>query len=262
VLAEGDLGAQISARVSYTDGQGTAEAVTSARTAVVVPLSTETNGTAASEVLAGGAGNDLITGGNGTDTINGGTGNDTLNGGTGPSDLRDVIFGGDGNDVIDGGYGNDELNGGNGNDIIIGGFGADTLIGNEGNDQLSGGALGDVPFGGAGNDFLNGGFGFDRLNGGADADTFYHLGVADHGSDWVQDYDALEGDVLRIGLNNATRDQFQLNRANTANAGDADVDELFVIYRPTGQIIWALVDGNGQDAINLQIGADVFDLMS
>jgi len=72
-----------------------------------VPLSTETNGTAASEVLAGGAGNDLITGGNGTDTINGGTGNDTLNGGTGPSDLRDVIFGGDGNDVIDGGAGSD-----------------------------------------------------------------------------------------------------------------------------------------------------------
>jgi hypothetical protein len=40
------------------------------------------------------------------------------------------------------------------------------------------------------------------------------------------------------------------------------VDEAFVIYRPTGQILFALVDGNGQSSINLQIGGQVFDLMA
>jgi len=39
-----------------------------------------------------------------------------------------------------------------------------------------------------------------------------------------------------------------------------DIGEAFVIFRPTGQIIWALADGKGQDAINLQIGNETFDL--
>jgi len=34
-----------------------------------------------------------------------------------------------------------------------------------------------------------------------------------------------------------------------------------VIYRPTGQILWALVDGGAEAQINLQIGAQVFDLL-
>jgi hypothetical protein len=40
------------------------------------------------------------------------------------------------------------------------------------------------------------------------------------------------------------------------------VDEAFVIYRPTGQILWALVDGEAQGAIVLDIGGQVFDLLS
>ena len=210
----------------------------------------------------GGAGDDNIKGSNGTDTLVGGSGDDTIEGGQTTEDLRDMIFGGGGNDYINGGYGNDNLNGGLGRDTVDGGFGADTVIGNEGNDQLSGGALGDNLFGNAGDDFMNGGFGYDRVNGGDGTDTFYHLGVYNHGSDWIQDYDAAEGDVLRIGRNEATREQFQLNRANTEGAGVDGVDELFVVYRPTGQIIWALVDGDAQEEINLQIGGDVFDLMS
>ncbi len=280
VLGDDDLGGLISVRVSYTDGQDMTEAVNSAQTEAVVSLSTETNGTPADERLVGGAGDDvingmggqdtlrgeggddLITGGNGPDRIDGGDGQDTLIGGTGDTDKRDVIFGGAGDDLIDGGYGNDELNGGAGNDTIMGGFGGDTVIGNGGDDHLSGGALGDILYGNDGDDFINGGFGYDRMNGGEGADTFYHLGVYDHGSDWIQDYNAAEGDVLQIGRNTATRDQFQLNRANTADAGADDVDEMFVIYRPTGQVLWALVDGDAQSEINLQIGTDVFDLMS
>ena len=127
-------------------------------------------------------------------------------------------------------------------------------------------------FGNAGNDFVNGGFGHDLINGGDGADKFFHAGgdpdaMLGHGSDWVQDYDAAEGDVLVFG-GSGTGSQFQVNFTHTANketgerSGDDDVQEAFVIYRPTGQILWALVDGGGQDSINLQIGAELFDLLA
>ncbi|WP_371157995.1 TRAP transporter substrate-binding protein DctP [Jannaschia sp. 2305UL9-9] len=221
-------------------------------------------------VLTGASGPDRLVGGLGADTINGGDGNDTLIGGEGDdvitggattADLRDLIYGGAGNDTIDGGYGNDELRGDAGNDSIAGGFGADTVIGGAGNDTLTGSAFGDEIFGGDGMDFVNGGFGSDRVNGGAGADSFFHLGIADHGSDWIQDYSAADGDVLVFG-GAATADQFQINQANTASAGDAGTDEAFVIYRPTGQIIWALVDGMAESSITLRVGGVETDLLA
>ncbi|PHO03457.1 hypothetical protein CSC82_16365 [Rhodobacteraceae bacterium 4F10] len=82
----------------------------------------------------------------------------------------------------------------------------------------------------------------------------------------MQDYNAADGDILHFGNGSALRSQFQINTTHTATAagersGDDDVEEAFVIYRPTGQIMWALVDGGGQSSINLQIGGNVFDLM-
>ncbi len=222
----------------------------------------ELYGRGGNDRLIGGTGADLLRGGDGSDTLNGGAGNDTLLGGDSAADLRDVIYGGNGNDSIDGGYGNDELYGGAGNDTILGSFGSDTLIGNEDDDWLSGGPLSDMLYGGPGNDTLDGGFGHDRLNGGAGADRFWHAGIADHGSDWVQDYNAAEGDLLVVGLAGATRSQFQVNITNTAGAGQAGVDEAFVIYRPTGQILWALVDGAAQDQINILIGNKIYDLLA
>ena len=44
-----------------------------------------------------------------------------------------------------------------------------------------------------------------------------------------------------------------MNYAETPHAGVAGVAEAFVIYKPTGQIIWALVDGAAQQHIELQI---------
>lgn len=219
------------------------------------------------DVLRGDDGDDSLRGGDGNDTLVGGDGDDILIGGESEDDRRDVIYGGAGNDAIDGGYGNDELRGDAGNDTIAGGFGADTVIGGTGDDTLTGAAFGDQIFGGDGGDFINGGFGYDLMNGGAGADRFFHLGIADHGSDWVQDYNAAEGDVLHFGNGAATRNQFQINTTHTATAegersGDDNIEEAFVIYRPTGQIMWALVDGAGQSAINLQIGQDVFDLQA
>ncbi|WP_371158183.1 calcium-binding protein [Jannaschia sp. 2305UL9-9] len=211
--------------------------------------------------LVGGDGDDRLRGGDGADTIVGGAGDDRIDGGETAADLRDLVFGGAGNDTIDGGYGNDELRGDAGNDNIAGGFGADTVIGGTGNDTLTGSAFGDEIYGGDGMDFVNGGFGSDRVNGGAGADSFFHLGIADHGSDWIQDYSAAQGDVLVFG-GAATADQFQINQANTASAGDAGTNEAFVIYKPTGQIIWALVDGMGEAAITLRAGGVETDLLA
>ena len=218
-----------------------------------------------------GSGNDTVTvneadnmfdGGNGRDTLIGGEGNDTLLGGTDVGDLSDALYAGAGNDSLDGGYGNDELRGDAGNDTILGGFGADTVIGGTGDDVMTGQAWSDLMFGGDGDDFINGGFGSDRVNGGAGADRFYHLGIADHGSDWIQDYEAGDGDVLVFGDSTASVDDFQVNFAETANAGIAGIEEAFVIYRPTGQIVWALVDGGDQDDITLRIAGVDYDLLA
>lgn len=216
--------------------------------------------------LNGLGGDDTLNGGNGLDTLNGGDGDDFLYGGASPLDLRDVIYGGNGADHIDGGFGNDLLYGGNGNDTILGGAGADELIGQSGNDVINGSAFSDLVFGGDGDDFVNGGFGHDRINGGSGADKFFHTGELGHGSDWIQDYTAGEGDVLLYNDSSADRSDFQVNFAHTESAdgeraGTDEVREAFVIYKPTGQIIWALVDGEGQSSINLQLGGETYDLL-
>ncbi len=273
-----DDGSEITVRVYYTDGGGTVESVTSAAveimasgiTRIGTAAADRLEGTDGADSLTGMAGNDTLIGQGDSDTLNGGQGADVLIGGDGDdflfggaatTDLRDVVYGGTGNDSIDGGYGNDELRGDAGNDTILGSYGADTVIGGDGNDALTGQAFGDDIFGGAGNDFINGGFGHDRVNGGTGADRFYHLGVFNHGADWIQDYNAAEGDVLQFG-SAATAADFQVNYTETPNAGTAGVQEAFIIYRPEGRIIWALVDGQAQSSINLILGADTFDLLA
>ncbi|CUH68239.1 Cyclolysin [Thalassovita gelatinovora] len=256
---------------SATDGFGDTDTFTGIEQVQGTLFDDTMTGNDGAQRFDGEGGNDRLIGGEGADTLNGGDGNDTLNGeagddvligGTSEADLRDVIYGGDGNDSIDGGYGNDELRGDDGSDTIIGGYGVDTVIGMAGDDALTGQAWSDLLYGGDGDDFLNGGFGYDRVNGGAGADRFYHLGVYDHGSDWVQDYTAADGDVLVFGQAGATADQFQVNLTETANAGVAGVEEAFVIYRPTGQIMWALVDGGAQDEINLVLDGVTHDLLA
>ncbi len=223
------------------------------------------NGGPGRDFADGGAGNDTITGGLDSDTLLGGTGDDVLLGNNGNpadlADLRDFIAGGAGNDSINGDAGNDELRGEAGNDTIEGGFGVDTVIGGDGNDVLTGSAFSDLIFGGNDDDFINGGFGSDRVNGGAGADRFFHIGVAGHGSDWIQDFETSEGDQLVFGGSGGIGD-FQVNFANTPGAGSAAVDDAFVIYRPTGQILWALVDGSDQAEITLRIAGDEFDLLA
>ena len=212
--------------------------------------------------LDGGDGADSIYGGDGTDTLIGGLGDDFLFGGSTGADLRDVMYGGEGDDKLEGGYGNDEMRGDAGNDTLEGSYGADTVIGGAGDDVVTGAAWGDLLYGGDGNDFINGGFGYDRVNGGAGADKFYHLGVAGHGSDWIQDYNSAAGDVLMFGGGAAAPDDFLVQRAFTPNAGQAGVREIFVTQVSTGNLLWALVDGDAQAQINIQIQGQVFDLLA
>ncbi|SPF78506.1 calcium-binding protein [Pseudoprimorskyibacter insulae] len=258
----GDIGTAISVRVSFVDGIGTLETLTSAATADVQAQALTLTGTPGADYLVGGQAGDTLNGLDGVDTLIGNGGDDLLIGGESENDLRDVIYGGDGNDSALGGYGNDELRGDAGNDTLEGGYGADTVIGGTGNDVLTAGAWGDALFGGAGDDFINGGFGFDRVNGGSGADKFYHQGVIGHGDDWIQDYSAADGDVLMFGGGAATRDDFLVQRASTAGAGDATVQEVFVTYIPTADILWALIDGDGQSQINVLAAGQVFDLLA
>ena len=216
------------------------------------------DGGSGADRLQGAAGRDVLRGNDGSDTISGGDGNDKIIGGSSTKDRRDVIFAGDGHDNVEGGYGNDSLYGGSGNDTLSGGFGADTVYGNDGDDVLNGAAYSDRVFGGNGDDFLNGGFGFDRLSGGAGADRFYHVGVKGHGTDWVRDYSAQEGDLLVFGRR-ADVDDFRVNYAQSAGAG-GDAREAFVIYEPSGQILWTLIDGGAQSEINLVLGGQIYDI--
>jgi Ca2+-binding RTX toxin-like protein len=216
-------------------------------------------------------GDDTLTGSNQADTINAGDGSDRVIGldgddlifaGSSEKDLRDVVFAGEGNDTVEGGHGNDELRGDGGDDSLSGGFGVDTVIGGNGNDTLTGSAFSDLLFGGADDDFINGGFGFDRVNGGAGADQFFHIGDKGHGSDWIQDYSASEGDVMVFGGGTATVDDFLVQRAETKAAGVEGVEEAFITHKPSGVLLWALVDGGAQTSLLVKSGGQTFDLLA
>jgi serralysin len=126
---------------------------------------------------------------------------------------------------------------------------------------VTGSSRSDIILGGSGDDFLNGGFGFDHLTGGSGADRFYHEGVADHGSDWITDYYAAEGDVLCMGKPSASAADFIVQFAETVGAGQSGVKEAFVTYIPTRQILWAIEDGELADQILIQLSGATFDLI-
>ncbi|MFC3612513.1 choice-of-anchor I family protein [Lutimaribacter marinistellae] len=224
---------------------------------------TRTTGTDGADRLLGTEGDDFIFGLDGADVIDGFGGNDNIMAGETDMDLSDTVYAGAGDDTVDGGAGNDILNGMDGDDVLLGQTGSDMLVGHDGDDALSGGAISDELFGNAGDDFLNGGSGFDRLNGGAGADQFYHAGAAVHGSDWIQDYSSTDGDLLVFGLEGATADELVVNFAITEGAGDGAIAEAFIGHAPTGQTLFALVDGADATEINLRLAnGDVFDLLA
>ena len=136
LLSSADVGHAISARATYTDGQGFNDLAQSGATALVLAAPGVTlTGTNGANTLNGTTGADTLSGLGGNDTLNGLAGNDLLLGGAG----ADTLNGGDGNDTLTGGAGNDRVNGGNDNDVInyTFGDGADTIDGGAGSDTLN-----------------------------------------------------------------------------------------------------------------------------
>jgi len=125
-----EIGKTLTVLASYTDGQGTDEAVASAATAPIVS-NDSIDGTGGDDLLLGDVGNNILNGLGGNDLLDGDAGNDKLNGG-------------DGNDLLNGGAGNDVLSGGKGTDLLSGGAGKDSLTGGAGNDVLAGGSGADI----------------------------------------------------------------------------------------------------------------------
>jgi Ca2+-binding RTX toxin-like protein len=148
-------GAQLRVIVTFTDGFGDVETLTSAPTGPVgvdwdgIPATNNTFDGTAGDDIADGVSPFIIFGGN--DTLNGNGGNDVLNGAGG----TDTLNGGIGDDTLNGGAGNDTVNGGAGNDTLIvdidgNNSGSDTLVGGGDNDTLS-----IIDSGGAGNETLS-----------------------------------------------------------------------------------------------------------
>ena len=174
-LTQAEVGKTITVTASYTDGKGTAEAMTSSATAAVTTAGVNTiTGNSRSNTLLSTVGDDVIDGGAGLDTVSytkataavsvtlasnaaqntGGAGTDTLlniENLTG-SRYNDTLTGNAGANRLNGGAGKDTLTGNAGNDVLTGGAGNDTLLGGEGNDTLIGGTGKDVLTGGAGKD--------------------------------------------------------------------------------------------------------------
>ena len=158
-LAVADVGSAISVKLSYTDGGGTAESVTSAATSSV-------------------AGYNPIPGTAGADTLTGTSGPDSLTGMAGD----DVLFGGSGSDVLDGGAGSDIASYKNTATAINANLPAGTVVQGTDTDALVsieaifGSAAGDTIRGldGAANlrgETIRGGAGNDTIDAGTGVDT-------------------------------------------------------------------------------------------
>ena len=124
-ITSDDRGHRLSLVVTYTDGAGFEEAVTSSWFRVAGWTGVERYGdrddeslfgTDQRDRLEGRGGDDLIFGGDGKDLLSGGNGNDLLSGGR----MRDKLVGGAGNDTLLGGHGPDTFvfRAGDGNDLI------------------------------------------------------------------------------------------------------------------------------------------------
>ncbi len=170
------------------------------------------SGSRFSDLLVGNAENNFLIGGRGEDALYGNGGNDRLEGGTG----GDTIAGGEGRDVAsyrrsESGVEIDLTNGrafgGDATGDIL--MGVENIEGSSFDDVLTGAHDDSILIGGAGNDVLSGNWGVDRLRGGAgddtlsgggDADIFVFRAETGGGRDVITDFQASEGDILRIEL--------------------------------------------------------------
>ena len=177
----------ISVRVSYTDGFGTKESVTSSATDLQLR-----------GPLTGGNGHDLLAGTTGADVLAGQAGNDWYWVNHGGDTVRESLNAG--RDMVVSLLANYTL----GNNVEDGRIALHTGA------SLSGNALGNSLSGGAGDDVLRGLGGADSLRGGLGADTFVLMQAQDTGlnaRDTILDFNAEQGDRIdlsAVGANTGT----------------------------------------------------------
>ncbi|MDA9207879.1 hypothetical protein N9O61_03240, partial [Octadecabacter sp.] len=136
LITAADEGYDLSLVISYQDGAGFNEAVTSAAVAVEGIKAYDLEGSGADDVLYGGIKDDSLTGLGGQDILFGDDGHDSLSGGS----ESDRVYGGKGNDLMLGGTGNDRLYTGKGSDSAFGGDGDDYIRVGGGQESFYGGA--------------------------------------------------------------------------------------------------------------------------
>ena len=206
----GQVGGLIRVVVTFTDGAGHAETLTSVPTGVVgdswdaIPLVANTfNGTAgddiangtsgfiglgANDTLNGNGGNDILSGAGGSDTLNGGAGNDTLDGGAGNDTavyagaIRNFALTSNGTTItvtdntgaegVDSVTGVETLRFNNVNYAVVNGTAGNNVNLNGTNGTAGSQAI----FGLGGADSVNGGAGDDYVDAGAGDDTITQLG--------------------------------------------------------------------------------------
>jgi Ca2+-binding RTX toxin-like protein len=239
------VGRQLRVTVSFIDGLGTPETLTSEPTGV-----TGQNfvGTANADFFPGTDGDDIATGLAGPDTLNGGLGDD-------------ILTGNGGADILNGGPGDDVMRGGNGNDVYIvdsvgddvaeaAGQGIDrvettlnvyvlptnienlTFIGT-GDFTGTGNGLANTIIGGAGNDTLNGLGGADVMQGGLGNDTY----VVNNTGDVVVEGSGAGSGVDTV-LSSAAAHTLSANVENLTLTGGGNIDG-------TGNNLGNVLTGNG-----------------
>ncbi|MDG2356629.1 MAG: cadherin domain-containing protein [Paracoccaceae bacterium] len=152
VLSGSDIGEKVTVEVSFVDGLGFPETISSASIEPSMPTKTlkgsvEGNRNVFKDafsqvVIKGGVGDDVVVATGGNSAIEGGAGSDVIIGGTGDNPLsgnteNDFLIG----DLLLSNYflGDDTLEGGPGDDLIEGGNGADTFVFSpgDGNDTIA-----------------------------------------------------------------------------------------------------------------------------
>ncbi|MBI5278479.1 MAG: hypothetical protein HY854_18715 [Burkholderiales bacterium] len=242
--------------VSYTDGDGTEESVTSAATPLVGAWRVGGSGT---DILTGGAANDSLQGMEGADTLTGGAGNDTMEGAGGNDsyyvdNVGDVVIDSStlaGKDII---YSSVTFTTPtNVEALVLTGTGSVAGTGNTQPNVLTGNSGNNTLTGLAGNDTIDGGAGADSMDGGADNDTY----TVDNVGDTITDSAGTLDVVLASASFTLSAGLERLTLTGTADINGGGNDSANLITANAGSN--SLSGGLGNDTIYGVGGNDTLD---